>query len=167
MLRWSSSWDMTTFSNSLEKKNRFETGLKFLFLFLSFGSSEGCCFFRRGLTIACLNTVRNLPESSDLFTTWVSAGTISSEQSNKGDVGIGSRSHVLQAIFFKRAETAASFTALKCVSGFPEKKLINKTRGSSARATVNNTTAVAIAHTDADTETLEWARFGLVVTKRV
>ncbi|WP_419620273.1 hypothetical protein, partial [Thiolapillus sp.] len=74
---------------------------------------------------------------SDWFTTWVSAGTISSEQSNKRDVGIGSRSHVLQAIFFKRAETAVSLTALKWVSGFPEKKLISKTRGSSARATVN------------------------------
>ncbi|WP_419583312.1 hypothetical protein, partial [Thiolapillus sp.] len=89
---------MTTFSNNLEKKDRFETGLKF---FRSFGSSE--VFFRRGLTIACLNTVGNVPESSDWFTTWVSAGTISSEQSNKRDVGIGSRSHVLQAIFFKRA----------------------------------------------------------------
>ncbi|WP_419626318.1 hypothetical protein, partial [Thiolapillus sp.] len=86
---------MTTFSNNLEKKDRFETGLKF---FIS--------FFRKGLTIACLNTVGNVPESSDSFTTWVSAGTISSEQSNKRDVGIGSRSHVLQAIFFKRAETA-------------------------------------------------------------
>ena len=122
---------MTTFSNNLEKKDRFETGLKF---FRSFGSIEG--FFRRGLTIACLNTVWNVPESSDSFTTWVSNETISSEQSNKRDVGIGSRSHVLQAIFFKRAETAVSLTALKWVSGFPEKKLI-KTRGSSARATVN------------------------------
>ena len=89
------------------------------------------------MTIACLNTVGNVPESSDSFTTWVSAGTISSEQSNKRDVGIGSRSHVLQAIFFKRAETAVSLTALKWVSGFPEKKLISKTRRSSARATVN------------------------------
>ena len=79
-------------------------------------------FFRRGLTIACLNTVGNVPESSYSFTTWVSAGTISSEQSNKRDVGIGSRSHVLQAIFLKRAETAVSLTALKWVSGFPEKK---------------------------------------------
>ena len=79
-------------------------------------------FLRRGLTIACLNTVGNAPESSDWFTTWVSDGTISSEQSNKRDVGIGSRSHVLQAIF---------------LSGFPEKKPISKTRGSSARATVN------------------------------
>ena len=97
-----------------------------------------CVFFRRGLTIAYLNTVGNVPESSDWFTTWVSAGTISSEQSNKRDVGIGSRSHVLQAIFFKRAETAVSLTALKWVSGFPEeKKLISKTRGSSAGATVN------------------------------
>ena len=74
-------------------------------------------FFRRGLTIACLNTVWNVPESSDWFTTWVSAGTISLEQSNKRDVRIGSRSHVLQAIFFKRAETAVSLTALKWVSG--------------------------------------------------
>ena len=41
---------------------------------------------------------------------------------NERDVGIGSRSHVLQAIFFKRAETAVSLTALKWVSGFPEKK---------------------------------------------
>ena len=94
-------------------------------------------FFRRGLTIACLNTVGKVPESSDWFTTRVSAGTISSQQSNKRDVGIGSRSHVLQAIFFKRAETVVSLTALKWVSGFPEKKLISKTRGSSARATVN------------------------------
>ena len=39
----------------------------------------------------------------------------------------------LQAIFFKRAEKAVSLTALKWVSGFPEKKLINKTRGSSVR----------------------------------
>ena len=84
-----------------------------------------------------MNSVGNVPESSDSFTTWLSAGTISSEQSNKRDVGIWSRSHVLQAIFFKRAETAVSLTALKWVSSFPEKKLINKTRGSSAGATVN------------------------------
>ena len=78
-------------------------------------------FFRSGLTIACLNTVGNVPESSGCFTTWVSAGTISSEQSSKRDVVIGSRSHVLKVIFFKRAETAVSLTALKWVSGFPEK----------------------------------------------
>ena len=89
------------------------------------------------MTIACLNTVGNVPESSGCFKTWVSAGTISSEQSSKRDVVIGSRSHVLKVIFFKRAETAVSLTALKWVSGFPEKKLISKTRGSSARATVN------------------------------
>ena len=66
----------------------------------------------------------------------MSAGTISSEQSNKRDVGIGSRSHVLQAIFLKRAETAVLFTVLKWLSGLPEKKLI-RTRRSSARTTVN------------------------------
>ena len=109
---------MTTFSDNLEKKDSFETGLK-LFFFRSFGSSK--VFFRRGLTTACLNTVGNVPESNNWFTTWVSAGTILSEQSSKRDVGIGSRSHALQVIFFKRAETAVSLTALKGVSGFPEK----------------------------------------------
>ena len=100
---------MTTLSNSLEKKDRFETGLIFYLYFLFFyfldhlGQAKLLFFSRRGLTIACLNTVGNVPESSDSFTTWVSAGTISSEQSNKRDVGIGSRSHVLEAIFFKRA----------------------------------------------------------------
>ena len=89
------------------------------------------------MTISCLNIVGNVPKSSDWFTTWVSAGTISSEQSNKRDVGIGSRSHDLQPTFFKRAETAVSLTALKWVSGFQDKKLISKTTGSSARATVN------------------------------
>ena len=108
---------MTTFSNNLEKQDRFETGLNFFLDHLG----QVKVFFRRGFTIACLNTVGNVPESSDWFTTWVSAGTISSERSNKRDVGIGSRSHVLQAIFFKRAETAVSLTALKWVSGFPEK----------------------------------------------
>ena len=32
--------------------------------------------------VAHLNTVGNVPESNDSFTTWVSAGTVLSEQSN-------------------------------------------------------------------------------------
>ena len=117
---------MTTFSNNLEKKDRFEKGLFFYIFYLSFGSSEGVFFsfffVLRSLTVACLDTVGNVLESSDSFATWVSVGTISSEQSNKRAVGIGSRSEILQAFFFKRAETAVSLTALKWVSCFPEKK---------------------------------------------
>ena len=76
--------------NNLEKKDRFATGLKFL---RSSGSSEGLKQNKTNiLTTARLNTVGNVHESNDSFTTWVSAGTISSEQSNKNDVGIGSRS---------------------------------------------------------------------------
>ena len=40
---------------------------------------------------ARLNTVGDVPDSNDSFKTWVTAGRISSEQSNKRDVGIGSR----------------------------------------------------------------------------
>ena len=71
---------------------------------------------------------------SDSLQTWVSAGTISSEESNERDVGIGSQD--LGAIFFKRAETAVSFTALTWAVGSQEKKFINHTRGN-ADAVVN------------------------------
>ena len=85
------------------------------------------------MTIASLHTVRIVPVSSDSFSAWVRAGTISPEQSNKRNAGIESRSQVFQPILLKRAETAVSPTALKCSSGFPEtkkrkRKLINKTK---------------------------------------
>ena len=57
---------MTTFSNNLEKKDRFETGLKFFLDHLG----QAKFFFRKGLTIACMNTVGNVPDSSDSFTTY-------------------------------------------------------------------------------------------------
>ena len=58
------------------------------------------------------------------FATWVRAGAISSEQWNKRNVGTGSRSQDLVAIFFKRAKTAVSLRS-NWVSGSPENKLIN------------------------------------------
>ena len=92
--------------------------------------------------IAHLNTVGNVPESNDSFTTWVSAGTVSSEQSNWRDVGIGFMSQDLGATFFKRhlfwkSRNSCLTHSTKLGQWVTRKKLINHTSGGNADAAVN------------------------------
>ena len=89
-----------------------------------------------------LNTVGNVPESNDSFTTWVSAGTVLSEQSNWRDVGIGFRSQDLGATFFKhhlfwKSRNSCLTHSTKLGQWVTRKKLINHTSGGNADAAVN------------------------------
>ena len=48
-------------------------------------------FFNRGLTIACLKHCGAIPDDKDLFVILVTIGIISSKQSQRTEVGMGSR----------------------------------------------------------------------------
>ena len=105
------------FSISLDTKDRFETGLKFFDS--TFGTRE--VFFKRGLTMAAFIQEGKMPVDKDCFTMAVSRGTISLEHSNRKDVEIGSRTHVLGDTCFMNFNTVSLVTLSNPHMGVPEK----------------------------------------------
>ena len=80
----------TALSTILDRKWRFDTGLKFL---RSSGLREG--FFRRGVTCATLTCAGTTPDVSERFTMLLIAGRSTSICSMRSEVGMGFNAHNL------------------------------------------------------------------------
>ena len=87
---WSCSLSATTRSINLDKKVRFETGLKFLN-----NSGSKHIFFSNGMRTASLRLLGITPEVRDMFVISVMIGTSSSIHNLISCAGMGSRQHDL------------------------------------------------------------------------
>ena len=65
----------------------------------------------RGLTRACLKHCGTIPDDKDLFMILVTVGIISSKQSKRTEVGMGSRSQDLLGISYTVVFTKSSVTS--------------------------------------------------------
>ena len=74
-----------------------------------------------GLTMAVFIQEGKMPVDKDWFTMAVSSGTISLEHSNRKDVEIGSRTHVLGDTCFMTFNTVSLVTLSNPHMGVPEK----------------------------------------------
>ena len=100
----------TAFSTILDRKWRFDTGLKFL---RSSGLREG--FLRRGVTCATLSGAGTTPDVSERFTMLLIAGRSTSICSMRSEVGMGSNAHDLAGDRRMILRSSSGVTGKNCV----------------------------------------------------